>query len=1225
MRTIPVMKSPLKHSGGTHWQVHLLAVLSFLLSFTIISRNGHRPEPSGLREHEERTGALQALDFWTRARAYPGSDIPPGKYWHAFQQMKTRLKEYSRTVQSTSSWKAIGPLNLSGRAISVAVNPLNSNTVYVGSASGGLWRSRTAGLGGDWERIRTGFPVLGVGAIAISPVDSNLIYIGTGEVYNYLASTGGLVIRTTRGSYGIGILKTTDGGTSWVKSLDWAEYYQSGIQCIRFNPLNPRTILAATSEGIYKSTDAGESWYLTNGYKMAEDILINPVDTTLVLASVGNFSSVGAGLYYSNTGGETWSPAGDFPAYSGKTLLDMYQAHPNVVYASVAESTTSVGSLWRSTDFGLSWTELSSQDVAGVQGWYSHFVAVHPNDSSQVIRGGVSIYKSTDGGRTFFGAAGSYADHHAFARDPVNPGIIYNVNDDGLYRSTDFGNSYTNAGSGMQTGQFYNGFSSSGQDSLYAVGQTQDHIAAWVYQGSPYWGRIPGDEVGWTAMDPNNDQVLYEVDRNGGNVLRLGVGYVFSDGNFGAWNTPIIISASNPAVLYFPKNLVYRTLNTGTSWSATSAGAINDGNVAISAAMSFTDSATVYIGKAPYAAAMSIFRTTNAGSAWTNISSGLPNRYPLDIAVDPNNSRVVYIGLGGYGLEHIFKSTNGGTSWSDISGNLPDIPVTAVIVDPQNSNYVYIGTDIGVNVSSDGGASWSNFSEGLPDAILVSDLSISPSNRTLRAVTHGSGVFERKLPDILPYLTSLQPNGGEQWVYSTSHQITWDEGAVAYVRIDLSTDNGLTWSTISDSVPGGLRSYSWTIPYVQTQQAKIRITSLGNPALVQTSQNPFTLYFRGGIMHLTPGWNMVSLPSRPYVNLVGGIFTAPHAAVCDVYSYNPPGYSILTCGDSMTAGSGYWIRYPRPDTILFAGDSLQTVQIPLEKGWNLIGSITEPVPVSSLSADSGTGIGPDSRVFTYQNGYRVSDTLLPGIGYWIKSDTSGILTLSSSSAVIPKQVADAGDDRTVLHTLKFRDAVGGSEELQYGTGTNRDQDRSYGLPPLPPEGSFDVRFSSQSSAAYCAGNTMAEEFVILLQGIAYPLRLSASGSRDGNWAVVVDGVVTPLMAGHDIVIDKPVRQILLRFTNSGSPARPEKYALFQNYPNPFNPSTAITYDVPEPSHISVKIYTMLGQEIAALVDREMAAGHHSAIWNASGMPSGLYILQMKSGGFVSTRKMLLLR
>ena len=712
---------------------------------------------SGARHHpdriEEASGALEALTFWTRSRAYPDVDIPPDKYLQAFTYSKSQFREMNSKMSAGTTWQFIGPGNLSGRTISVAVNPLNPTSVYVGSASGGLWHSKNGALGGDWTRVTTAFAVLGVMAIAINPSDTNIIYIGTGEVYGIQRALGGTVIRTTRGSYGIGILKTTNGGITWAKSLDWSYNQQRGIQALKINPLNTNTIYAATTEGIYKSTDAGGTWNLVLGVVMGEDILINSQDTTKIIASCCNFATPGAGIYRSTDAGANWTQVSGVPGFSGKTLLEMYALIPNVVYASVADSTTGVGGLWRSTDFGVSWILLNSASPAGVQGWYSHFVAVHPLDSSQVVWAGVGISRSINGGRTFTGSSGSYSDHHAFAHHPTNANILLVTNDDGIYRSTNFGSSFTNVSSGLYTGQFYNGFSNSAKDSLLALGQVQDHIPGYLYRGSVTWTRSAADECGWTAINQLNDSIMYAATRSGGSIrksVNRGASFPlsWSFGGVGSWNSPFVIAPSNTNVLYFGIDRIFKTTNASGSWFATNSNLVLDGNPALSMAISYTNPDTVYVGTAPYVTRAHIFRTTNGGTSWTNITGSLPDRYPNDIAVDPTDSRKVYVAFGGFSAGHIFKSTDAGANWTNITADLPDAPATALFIDPLNPDNIYLGTDISVYGSTDGGLTWDAFNTGLPEAVLVADLSMTAANRTLRAATHGNSVSQRKLPDI---------------------------------------------------------------------------------------------------------------------------------------------------------------------------------------------------------------------------------------------------------------------------------------------------------------------------------------------------------------------------------------------------------------------------------------------------------------------------------------------
>jgi photosystem II stability/assembly factor-like uncharacterized protein len=708
-----------------------------------------------------RSGALEALEFWSACRAYPGVDIPPDRHFSEYMRVKSELKRVSGRSMDVPPWRFLGPINFSGRMISIAINPSDPRTIYAGAASGGLWRTRSP-IGGNWERVETGFPVLGVNAIAISAADTNEIYIGTGETYRYQGSVGGQVIRTTRGSYGMGILKTTDGGGTWVKSLDWSYHQQRGVQSIRINPLNPRSLFAATSEGVYKSTDAGGSWLPVLEVFMARDIAIHPLDTTRVLATCGNFASPGSGVYSSLDGGENFEKIQSLPDFSGMAVFGLFKKSPDLVYVSLAESTTVIGEIWASTDFGASWEHVTTDNNRDVQGWYARFLAVHPEDASQVIHGAQGLWKSTDWGLDFRRNYDCWADFHGSAHHPTDTNTIYIVDDGGVWRSTDFGDSYEFVGQGLETSQFYSGFSSSATDSMLALGQVQDHFG-WMYTGSPDWVQGGVDEVGWTVIDPVTDSLMYAVSRGGvevyksinwgGSYFRVGAGF----GGVGAWNSPLVLSPTHPHVLYFGRSRVYKTTDRGAAWSVTGGGADLDGNPALSMAIAFTSPDTVLVGTAQGPARPHIFRTTDGGGTWSDVTGWLPNRYPMDLAFDPSDSRIVYAAFGGFDTTRVAKSTDAGETWTDITQNLPNVPTTAVVVDPFVPVHVYVGNDIGVFLSTNGGKEWERFDEGLPEAILVSDLSISPSNRSIRASSHSNGVYERKL--LVPPVTGMADDG----------------------------------------------------------------------------------------------------------------------------------------------------------------------------------------------------------------------------------------------------------------------------------------------------------------------------------------------------------------------------------------------------------------------------------------------------------------------------------
>lgn len=717
-------------------------------------------------------GAMNALDFWARQRAYPDKIIPDNKYYAAYEYSRQNLRNENDN-SLINPWRDIGPKNQGGRTISILINPVNPNTVYAGSASGGLWRSYSGGLGAAaWQMVNIGFPVLGVGAIAMNPQDTNTIYIGTGEVYAYQNSIGGLTVRTTRGSYGIGILKTTNNGNSWTKVLDWSYNQRRGVQVIKLNPLNPNVVWAGTSEGVYKSFNGGNSWTQISNVLMVTDILIHPADTSKVIMACGNLGTSGTGLYKSTNSGINWIQIVDgLPSiWGGKALLHNCLTKPDVVLASIGAGYSSGSYLCKSTNFGINWMITSITDYASYQGWYSHYAVLHPNDTSLIITGGIDMWKSTNGGmnltkksnwaaiysgRTPIGGPEgppncAYADQHAFAIHPANPNIVYLANDGGVFRTTDFGESFAGINGNYQTTQFYNGFSSSTTDSLFAIGGLQDNSTS-IYDGQPAWliRKIGGDGC-WTAINKNNDSILYGSWQGLNLMKSYDRGESFSQlsipgGGAASFVAPYVLGINNPNILYAGKTYVFKSTNGGSLFEITNGGNYLDGNPCLSMAISHSNNNKLFICTAPVYYRSGIFRTTNGGENFINITGNLPDRYPVDIMVDPQNDSKVYIALSGFGSSHLFKSTNSGDNWIDIGTGLPDVPTSAVLIDPLFSDHIYVGNDLGVYLSTNGGLNWSEYSTGLPGATIIMDLNIVPTSREIRAATHGNGAYTRKL------------------------------------------------------------------------------------------------------------------------------------------------------------------------------------------------------------------------------------------------------------------------------------------------------------------------------------------------------------------------------------------------------------------------------------------------------------------------------------------------
>jgi hypothetical protein len=209
---------------------------------------------------------------------------------------------------------------------------------------------------------------------------------------------------------------------------------------------------------------------------------------------------------------------------------------------------------------------------------------------------------------------------------------------------------------------------------------------------------------------------------------------------------PFVLSPFSSTTLYAGRSIVYRTVNGGTNWTA--GGAIA-GRPTISMFASPTQAGRLLVGCEPDLSGNSVWLSDNEGVSWTNVSSGLPNRYPLDVVIAPDNASTFYATFGGYDIPHVWKSTNAGATWQSIGDALPDLPTWALAVDPLHPSHLYVGNDLGVFASPDGGATWGSFREGLPEAVMVSDLVVTNGPRRLRAATHGNGVFDRPLPELI--------------------------------------------------------------------------------------------------------------------------------------------------------------------------------------------------------------------------------------------------------------------------------------------------------------------------------------------------------------------------------------------------------------------------------------------------------------------------------------------
>ncbi len=378
-------------------------------------------------------------------------------------------------------------------------------------------------------------------------------------------------------------------------------------------------------------------------------------------------------------------------------------------------------------------------------------------------------------------------------------------------------------------------------------------------------------------------------------------------------------------------------------------------------------------------------------------------------------------------------------------------------------------------------------------------------------------------------------------------------------------------------------------------------------------------------------WNMLSNPLTVENDSVQILFPTK---ISDAFGYNGSGYVI---SNQIVNGAGYWLKFGVDQTVPLIGMGKSVDTIPITSGWNLIGSISTQIPVTSL-LPFGTTIR--SQTFGYSSGYHPTDTIYPGLGYWIKCDSAGkcVLQNSGPSALLrPNKIQPT--DLSSLNRLVLKDSKGFSQTLYFGSNGNLISDSDqFALPPVPPDGNPDVRFASQRTAEFIPDQLQSKtDISIELHSLNFPLtvewiilkngrdqfHLQETGNSSGGKEITGTGSMT--------VASSNTGNLLLRVEDVSQ--LPKAFALHQNYPNPFNPTTTISFDVPERALVSISIYNTLGERVATVLNNAaFDQGEQTVEFNASAISSGVYFYRMTAlaqkgvgATFTDVKKMLLLK
>lgn len=684
---------------------------------------------------------------WFQDTRKPGDGVDAGRLRvEIFQDAKARAEAEPRGA----GWFNAGPKQYSGRVL--AIDFVNSDTdiVYVGTASGGLWKSTDAGM--TWSTSTDDLPTLAVGAVCVLDADPDIVLIGTGE------GTGAGFAAAGKGIFGVGMLRSTDAGQTWnTTSLTYPRAGTHGFNMIEENPTTG-VILAAASDGLYRSTDQGQTWTAVLGNGNFFDVKWQPGSASRVYCTKGRdpfgASQSDNGVYVSDDDGLTWAIAGvGQPAgfQIGNTRIAVTEADPDVIYAHYVDAGNfqSLG-VYRSLDGGATWDPRNtSLNMCGGQGWYNCVIAVDQDDIDRVVAGGTALYVSNNGGANLIPINGSvpfgdgsspHWDNHALGYVPGELDELWIGTDGGVWRSGNDGQTWQSRRAGVISYQFYD-ICVAQTDPHFAMGGTQDNgIPGRTDLEDWFESTFVADGMVCNVNPFNADEIHAEWQF--GNQIYSGNGGVNwttnMDGIFGSgdWLTPVDMDPTDGDRLYLSTSQgIFRTTN-GSSWSQVST------HRARWIAVSDADPMVVWT-TFPNTTRIS----EDGGDTWRLADGGLPVISQVTkIEGHPTARGSAFLTIGGYGTgqPHVYRTTDYGHSWADVSGDLPDAPVSTLIVDPENPGHWYIGTDTGVWVTTNGGVNWNPYGTGLA-SVVVADLEIRKPDRKLVAGSYGRGMWETDL------------------------------------------------------------------------------------------------------------------------------------------------------------------------------------------------------------------------------------------------------------------------------------------------------------------------------------------------------------------------------------------------------------------------------------------------------------------------------------------------
>jgi photosystem II stability/assembly factor-like uncharacterized protein len=713
-----------------------------------------------------------------------------------------------------AEWRHIGPAAFGGRIDDVEAVPGRPSTIFVATASGGIFKTVNNGV--TWKPVFDEEGVsLSIGDLAVAPSDPNIVWAGTGEPNNRQSS-----------SWGDGVYKSIDGGETWTH-VGLRDTHHIGRVVI--HPANPDIVYVAAlghlwgpnaERGLFRTRDGGRNWekvLYVDPDTGAVDVALGADGRTLFAATyqrrrrgwgfVGG--GPGSGLHRSFDGGTTWQKlAGGLPSGNvGRIGIDISRSHQNIVYAVVEHKE---GGIFRSEDLGTTWTKQNSLNQR--PSYYSQ-IRVDPQNPNRLWKLASPLFTSIDAGKTWRSDTTGdriHVDHHGLWINPGDPEHLMLGNDGGLYFSYDGSRSWHFVDN-LPIGQYYD-ISVDTREPYWVYGGTQDN-GTWAIPSRTYsqLGIMNSDVVNiaygdgfYTQPDPNDPRTVYANSQSGRTYLvdfdtreEKGIRPVPVDAKetyrFN-WSTPLLISPHDSKVVYYGGNKLFRTADRGHTWRVISPDLTRNADWkklplmgpersddTLSRDDGVSDFGTITtITESPAQANLlyvgtddgNVQMTSDGGKTWRDVTSRfkLPGaRWVSRVLASRHGAGTAFVAFDGHQDDdfkpYIFQTRDHGATWTSIAGDMPDgMVVNALEEHPRRQGVLFAGTEFGLFVTMNGGANWTLVRGNLP-RVPVDDIVFNERTNDLVLGTHGRSIiilddvsmFEHMTPQVLTSEAHLLP------------------------------------------------------------------------------------------------------------------------------------------------------------------------------------------------------------------------------------------------------------------------------------------------------------------------------------------------------------------------------------------------------------------------------------------------------------------------------------